>query len=220
MKSRKILIVKLTLMISCISVVLLLFSGCVNIKSEYPDITYYKLTQTPIHTTEAASFIVNKNIYIKPFAINSSLETSKIVVSEDDFTVKRYNYHLWAAPLNELLTDFTITRINRYGIFKKGVSTSIYSTTNDFILECNILNCEINNSSKHNRHNNVELVISATLLAADKSKLSYSPVFSKTYTKSLARKDNSIETAVDALSVLISEINDAILMDVFPQIKD
>ena len=193
--------------------------SCINIKSNHPDFTYYRLTQMPISETEAASLSVDKNIYIRPFRVNNNLETSKIVVSEDNWTVRKFNYHQWTSPLNDLLTEFTINRISKYGIFRKGVSASAFSTLNDCILECNVLNCTINNSVRTDRPNNVEVSISATLLLPDEATLTYVPVFSKTYTKSLARKNNSLETAVDALSILISQINDAILVDIFPYLN-
>jgi len=200
-------------------VMLFVLPSCISIKSDLPKVVYYKLTQTPITETEATSLYADKSIFIKPFRINSDLETSKISVSEDNWRVRKYNYHQWTAPLNEVLTEFTINRISRYGAFRKGVSSSAFSTNNDFVLECNVLNCIINNSTTTARPNNVELSISATLLMPNATTLSYSPVFSKTYTKSLARKDNSLETAVDALSILMSEITDAILVDIFQHIK-
>ena len=199
--------------------ILFALPSCINLKSPHPKIVYYKLTQTPISETKATSLFADKSIFIKPFRINSDLETSKITVSENNWTVKKYNYHQWTAPLNEILTEFTVNRISRYGAFRRGVSTSAFSTNNDFVLECNVLNCIINNSTTTTRPNNVELSISATLLIPDQTTLFFTSVFSKTYTKSLARKDNSLETAVDALSILMSEITDDILIDIFQFVK-
>jgi ABC-type uncharacterized transport system auxiliary subunit len=210
--------IKITLLLT-LCAMLFVLPSCINLKSDFPKIVYYKLTQTPINETEATTLYADKSIFIKSFKISSELETAKIMVSEDNWRVKKYNYHQWTAPLNEILTEFTINRISRYGAFRKGVSSSAFSTNNDFVLECNVLNCVINNSTTTARPNNVELSISATLLRPDGTTLSYSPMFSKTYTKSLARKDNSLETAVDALSILMSEITDAILVDIFQHIK-
>jgi ABC-type uncharacterized transport system auxiliary subunit len=169
----------------------------------------------PIQENESASIVIDESIYIKPFGINSDLETEKIVVSEDLWTVKRYNYHQWVAPLNDILREFTVTRFSKYGTFKKGILSSLYSSTPDLVLECKVLNCIINNSSNVDRPNNVELSIAVTLLKSDKENFSYLPIFSKTYTQSMARKDNSLETAVDVLSKLISAIDDAIIVDIY-----
>lgn len=193
--------------------------SCINIKSKRPPVTHFRLTQTPINETKATPLFADKSIFIRPFRINSDLQTAKIVVSEDNWTVRRFNYHQWTAPLDEILTEFMINRVSRYGSFRRGVSSSAFSTNNDFILECNVLSCVINNSSTTARPNNVELSISAILLAPTEGSFSFSPVFSKTYSKSLARKNNSLESAVDALGVLMSEITDAILVDIFQNIE-
>jgi ABC-type uncharacterized transport system auxiliary subunit len=190
-----------------------LTTSCLNIKSKYPKLEYYKLVQTPTNS-EVSAIKIEKNIFIKQFEISSDLATSKIVVSEDEKNIKIYNYHQWVVPLNELLSEYTITRLGNYGAFMKGIATSIYSSNPDIVLECKVLNCTINNSITSDKPNKVELSIAATLLTSDKQTLSYNPVFSKTYSKSLVRKDNSLESAVNALSILISEIDDEILIDI------
>ena len=193
------------------------FQSCIdiNLKSNYPEIKYYKLSQTPTHTTDAISLIIDKSIYIKIFATNSDLATSKIIVSEDNWTTKRYNYHQWISPLNELLTDFTVNRMSKYGTFRKGILNSTSLVNTDLVLECTIVDFVINNSTTTDRPNNVELAIAATLLTSNRESLDYIPIFSKTYSKSLARKDNSMETAVDALSKIMAEINDEMIIDIY-----
>ncbi|MDR0926816.1 MAG: ABC-type transport auxiliary lipoprotein family protein [Ignavibacteria bacterium] len=191
-------------------------TGCISIKSKYPESTYYKLTQVKPANPDVAMLSTDNSIFIRDFEINSDIQTSKIVVSEDVNTIKRYNYHQWTAPLNDVITEFTMTRISNYGTFKKGVATSIYTSNPDYVLECNILTCNINNHP--NNVNNVEVSISAILQKSDHSTIQYVPVFSKTYTKIINRNDNSIESAVVALSNAISQIDDEILIDIFANI--
>jgi ABC-type uncharacterized transport system auxiliary subunit len=218
-------LVKVATFFAFVAFIALNSTSCVNIKSDYPEIKYYRLSQTPIHETKAASIRLDKSIFVKLFAGNSDLEASKIVISEDNWTIKRYNYHQWESPLNELLTEFSINRMNRYEIFKKGVFSSVFSVNPDLILECTVINCLINNSISAEKPNNVELSISMNLLQSNKSSqniaedFGFSSVFSKTYTKSMARKDNSLETAIDALSLLVAEIVDAMLVDISNNVK-
>ena len=148
-----------------------LLQSCVNIKSEAPEINIYKLKQEPIQNTEVAntikSFIIDKSIWVKKFTVSSELMSEKIIVDNGDITTK-LNYQQWINPLDEMLTDFTINRLNRYKNFKKGVF-DFCSVSPDLILECRVVNFRINNSTDKNVPRTVEITISANVLSSNEN---------------------------------------------------
>jgi len=199
---------------------IILFSGCIRIKSPYTQPTFYRLIQQPLSKGEVATLSTNNNIFIKEFDIRSDLETTKIAIIEDDKIVRYFNYHHWSTTLNELLTEYTIARISRYEIFKNGVAASLYSSNPDLVLECKILDCSINNYKTISRKDDVTLSLSVTLLTADKTSLTYQPLFSKTYTKTKARNNNSLDSAIETMSVLMSNIIDIFLVDIYKSLNN
>ena len=72
---------------------IILFSGCIRIKSPYTQPTFYRLIQQPLSKGEVATLSTNNNIFIKEFDIRSDLETTKIAIIEDDKIVRYFNYH-------------------------------------------------------------------------------------------------------------------------------
>jgi len=198
-----------------ILIILLTFSGCINIKSPYTSPTYYRLIHQPLSKDKVATLSLNKNIFIKEFDISTDLETSKIALIQDDKIIKYFNYHHWSTPLNELLTEFTINRISRYEFFKNGVANSLYSSNPDLVLECKVLDCAINNYKTIKKTNNVTLSLSITILIADKTNLTYLPILSRTYNKSQPTSNNSLETSIETISVLLSNLIDIFLVDIY-----
>lgn len=189
-------------------------TACINIKSDLPKVTYYRLTQSELNSLKLKQASIDKSIFIKKFSISSELETTKFVVLEDNYTIRKYNYNLWASPLNQLFTEFFINRTSKYDIFKKGVLTSTNTTMPDIILEANVTECNIYNFRDEKHVYAVELSISCSLFMYDEAKGEYISLFAKTYKHSLARKDNTIETAVTAVSKLLADINDELLLDI------
>lgn len=197
----------------------IIFSSCINIKSELPKISLYRLKQESTQGTNAAAVIIDKSIFIENFASNMTLASEKIVVIENEVNLKKYDYHQWTIPLDEMMTDFTIDRINRYKSFKKGVVNSV-SMLPDLILEARIVSCNINNSNNKKSPNTVELVISANISSSQKTKPGFTPIFSEVYTKTIARPDNTLNSAVTALSKSLSDIVDNILVDIDKKLKE
>lgn len=179
---------------------------------------YYILPQQPLDLSAVSFTPADVSIFVKEFDIGSDLETAKIAIFEDGINIKYYNYHQWTGTLNEVLTDYSITRMSKYGLFGKGIAKSIYTVSPDFILECKVLDCAINQYTGAELSNNVEISIEMTLMAVDKINLTYVPVFVKTYNKTQAYSDDSLQSAIKTLSVSLSNILDLCMIDIFQQI--
>ncbi len=204
--------------IIAISVIPIIF-GCVNVnvKSKYPNISYYNLTQeaTPV-SKQLGTRSIDKNIFIKNFTIASEMDTEKIIIIENDTSQIRCNYNQWTAPMDELLMDFVINRANRYEIFKKGIYRSAATANFDMVLECHVISYNIHNYSENsNKQNYVELTFTVNLFSSEKTETGFVPIMSKTYSQKITRADNSINSAVAGLSKLTSEMVDEMIDDIF-----
>ncbi len=193
------------------------FSGCINIKSSIKKHNTYHLKQEKIKN-EFDTINIEKSIFVKNFTIKTELSSEKIIIIEDSVNIVKCNYHLWTIPLDEMLTDFTIDRLTKYNIFKKGVVSSI-TMLPDLILECRIIDCNINNSVDKNFSNNVDITISANVYKAEENSSNFVNIFSKVYIKVLKRSDNSISSAVSALSNCSSDIIDEIILDIYKKLS-
>jgi ABC-type uncharacterized transport system auxiliary subunit len=187
-----------------------LISGCVDIKSKYIATNIYTIPQQPTNTALFAEKSVNKNIYIKQFTIGDELATSKIVVMEGN-KLHYYNYNQWALPLDELLVDFTIYRFSSYNVFGKGIVSSMFSASPDYILDCKINKCDIVNQDKQSY---LDINISASLLIYNNTSKDYQVHFSNNYTKKEIIGNFTLEKASIHLGKIMSDITDNILLDI------
>ena len=190
----------------CYIVLLILISGCVNIKSKYIPPKIYTIQQQPINNSIQTK--IDKSIFVKQFNVGAEFETNKIVVFNGN-NLHYYNYHLWALPFDELLTNYVINRFNIYNTFTRGVFSSIFSATPNYILECKINTFKISNSE-----NSIEVVLTMYLYKYSSENKDYQMFFSNNYSK----KENVINFSLDEVSIILenimSEITDNILKDI------
>jgi ABC-type uncharacterized transport system auxiliary subunit len=188
--------------------ILILINGCVNIKSKYITPTIYTIKQLPANNTIKTK--IDKSIFIKQFNIGAELTTNKIVVFDGN-NLQYYNYHLWALPIDELLTDYTFNRFNNYNVFEKGVVKSIFTITPDYILESNVNSFKIVNS---NTENNVEIVLTAYLYRYSSETKDYQLCFTNKYSKKEESNTLLLDGIIIIIENIVSEITDNILKDI------
>ena len=184
-----------------------MYSGCVNIKSKYVSPNIYTFIDRPLNTSITSK--IDKGIFIKEFNINGELQTTKIAVY-DNVNLQYYNYHQWALPLDDLLTEYATKRINNYNVFSKGL-VSVFTTIPDYILECNVNTFRINKSDKEN---SVEISIFIHLNKYSSQTKDYKIFFSNTYTVNEMLDCFSLSLAVTNLETIICKIIDNILIDI------
>ena len=187
---------------------LVLISGCINIKSKYTPPKIYSIQQSPL--TNSLKTKIQKNIFVKQFNINAELETNRIVISDGN-NLQYFNYHLWALPLDELLTNYIVDRFSNYNVFEKGIVKTIFNTNPDYVLEGNINSFKI---TKSNIENNVEVTITIYLYKYSSESKDYQLCFSNNYSKTEKTNSNPLEKLVINLDNIISEITDNILQDI------
>ena len=183
-----------------------LITGCVNIKSKYVSPKIYTIQQAPLNNSIKTK--ISKSIFIKQFNVGTELETNKIAISDGN-KLQYYNYHQWALPLDELLTNYTIDRFSNYSVFEKGVINSIFTISPDYILECNINSFKIN----PNADNNIEIILTANLYKYTVNSKDYQVYFSNVYSKKES-SDDTLEKMITIIENIISEITDNVLKDI------
>jgi len=186
----------------------MLISGCVNIKSKYIQPNIYTIQHHPLN--DVIKIKIDKSIFIKEFDVGGELATNKIVVYDRN-NLYYHNYHLWVLPLDELLTNYISNRFTSYNSFAKGVWTSIFSTSPDYILECKINALQITNS---NEENSVEIILTAYLHKYSTDSKDYQICFSNNYSKKENSNDFKLEKMIMIVGNIMSEIIDNILKDI------
>ncbi len=186
---------------------IIIYTGCVNIKSKYVQPDIYTFIGCPLSTHITSK--IDKNIFIKQFNIGAELQTTKIVVY-DGPKLQYYNYHQWALPLDELLTEYTMRRINNYNIFSKGL-VSIFNAVPDYILECDVNTFRIN---KSDTENSIEISTIINLYKFSTQTKDYQIFFSNTYTMNEKLGRFSLELAVTNLEAIICKMIDNALIDI------
>jgi len=202
-------IIKILLL--CI-IIIIIFSNCVNIKSKYTTPKFYTIQQAPLNNSIKTK--IDKNIFIKQFSISGELETNRIITFDGN-KLQYHNYHLWALSLDELLTEYTYNRFSSYNIFTKGVVTSIFSLSPDYILECKTNTFNIANS---NQENSVDIVLTVHLYKYDKEIMDYQICYYNKYSKKDTITTFSLEKMTVIIGNIMSEIVDNILQDIIQNI--
>lgn len=190
------------------AIIIVLISGCVNIKSKYVPLNFYTIQQAPLNNSINTK--IDKSIFIKQFDVDEELQTSRIAVS-DGYNLIYYNYHLWALPLDELLTNYTINRFSEYNIFTKPVNKSIFIASPDYILECKTNTFKI---TKSNSENSVNIILTANLYKYNSDTKDYQICFTNNYSKKEKINNFTLELMIANVENIISEITDNMLKDI------
>lgn len=192
------------------------FSACINIKSEYPNINYYKLTSEIVNIEKKDT--IDCALQIRNFGISDEYKTDRLLVKwvdDKETNLKVYYYHRWLAPFEDMFTDFLIKRMNEANSFTGGVLKSSTLAMPDYIIEGRILEMQsVSSESSLPGSNFIELVVNAGLMKRSDGKAGLDIVFNKTYSQKIVRRDNSIASIAEGLSKAASYISDMIMIDV------
>ena len=190
-----------------------LFPGCINLKSEYPDINYYKLTQTQL--MQINSKPVDALLHVRDFTISSDFKTDRLIARDRETPLKFYYYHRWLSDCDELITDFVIHRLSRYNIFSGGVETGTTVASPHYYLEGRIFEVLAhNNDENHENLNYVTVEIKFELIKNEISKSEKQIIFSKIYKKKVVRQNNKAKSIPASLSKAIADATDELVSDI------
>ncbi len=118
----------------------LLISACsFSIKSEYPEIHYYDMTDGAPQQI-AKSEAISQSIYIKPFSSLSQFDTDQMIEKRDENKIHRFFYHRWIEDFSDLFRNITIAQLKRSEISAAGViSNAAEISTPELVLEAQVI---------------------------------------------------------------------------------
>lgn len=192
--------------------IFIILNGCINIKSDYPDIKYYQLSQP-----EQAKLDIYKTdglLLIRDINIESGAYGSQIIANWDKKRVQKYFYHRWIDDIDLLIRDFFVLRINNSGLFKNGVEKTIRSVIPDYMLDISILDFYIESQSDNNNISFVNIELSIKLVRVGTGLSENEFILNKTYKNRIIRPDNNVENIASAVSKSLAMICDNLIVDI------
>lgn len=194
---------------------LILISGCINLKSVYPEIQYYRLSQEAGILQNLNTGTIKGNLQIRNFTIGAELETEHLLALVDENKLQVYQYHRWISDINDLITDFFVTRWNSYNFFSGAVLKSSTMIIPDYILEGHVLDMFAHNNKDNVKDGNfVYISLRVTLLKRIPLSTDRNIVINKVYTNKTLRESSSVNTLAPTYSKCISEIADKMLYEI------
>lgn len=200
---------------SIILLIVLLFalSSCINLKTPYPAIEYYRLNQEPTAFKNTGS--ISGSLQIRNFTAREDLNSDQLVATIDSTKLHRYFYHRWAADCPDLVTDFFIQRLSNLKAFSGGVFKTATIAIPEYILEGQILEMIASNSTTPDLKNNFATVsLKITLIKRLSDKYDKLVILNKTYNNKILRPDNEVTSIAPAFSKAYSQITDKIMFDI------
>lgn len=189
----------LYIIIAAISIVT---SGCINIKSDYPDISYY--TITPDKDSLISDYMIDGSVLVRAFDISNSYDTDYITVMAEK-KVKKFFYHRWADNFDKLATDYIIQAFIEKNLFSKGVySTSTYVVP-DYILEAYIIQVK-NVYDEENDDNYSEVKIKFNMLRRLNKTSEPINIFNKEFSSKVHFEDDKVKYIAPAINKAMKNI--------------
>ncbi|MDQ1267183.1 MAG: cholesterol transport system auxiliary component [Bacteroidota bacterium] len=196
----------------------IVFSSCISLTVEYPEITLYQLTQDSYPTIIDKP--LNGSLLIRDFTIASQFDTDHLFADQGVNQIKRYYYHRWSTDFSDLATDFFVDRYSEKGIFRGGVVKSSTMLVPDYILEGHITDLMAYNYDEDSEIKNyVYLSINFQFIRKEVEKTGLVTIFNKSYYSIIERPDNSVATIVPAYSKAILQISDSLITDIIKAVQ-
>jgi ABC-type uncharacterized transport system auxiliary subunit len=197
---------------TCILFLIFLVSGCISIKSEYPAIEYYRLSQEPPSVKNLGK--IPDIILLRDISVSEENDQTSLVAIWDSTNIQKYFYHRWISDPSGLLTDFFITRFDNSAGFSSGIVKTGTSVVPDYVLEGRLLELNAYSSKKSNGKNYVSVSMQFDLQSKIPLSLEKNVIFNQTYNMKIPRTDNSAASVAPAVSKAVSQIADKLMLDV------
>ncbi len=199
-----------------------LAQSCISLRTEYPDISYYRLNQEPSTFRNTAT--IAGTLQVRSFTAVDDVQTDQLLAMTDNNHVEKYYYHRWVAEGSQLLTDYFLVRLNNLKAFSGGVCNSSTVLVPDFILEGHVLDMAAYNAPSGDKQtkeeNKVQVSIKITLLKRTPGKASKDIVLNKVFTQSLRRDNNSVASIAPAFSKCLAKMTDQMMTEIQTSIAE
>jgi ABC-type uncharacterized transport system auxiliary subunit len=190
-------------------------SSCINIKSDYPQIQYYRLIQEPTKLKNLAT--IEGSLQVRAITISDEFKYDNLLAFWDSSYIQMYYYHRWIADPGSLVTDFIINRYNSSNAFSYGVINSSAITVPDYIMEGQVLDWTAYSSNKEASgqfSNYINFSIRINVIRRDSLGVIRSKLLNKVYSIRIPRPNNNVQSIPPAFSSAVSHIADLMLLDI------
>jgi ABC-type uncharacterized transport system auxiliary subunit len=188
-------------------------SGCLNLRTEYPDVKYYELKQTPVSISKIDT--IPGALQIRHINISGEFDSDAILARWGETRVQRYNYHRWISNVSGLVTDYLVERYSRAGAFSNGVIKPTSMILPDYILEGQVIEMiAVNSESEEPGSNYVVFSMKVNLLKRNSLKIEKQILLTETYHVEVPRKNNKVATIPPAFSKAVGQVADMLFVDI------
>ena len=196
-----------------IVVLLVLLTGCFNVKQPQPEIDYYTLEYDPPTASGAPTlpFILK----MEPFSTSPVYDSTRILYREKAFKRSEYAYHKWRAAPGDLVAtflarDFAATSLFKAIIFSEAVPDYSHVLTG---------NVEEFYQRSENDHWEAVLSVNITLSGLMKHDIHDTVLFQKGFTVREECSQKTPESFVEAMSRAMKRLSGEMIQDVNDTLK-
>ena len=107
--------------------------SCINLRTDYPKITYYNLMGAP--TIISTDFQIDASLQIRDVEVAGGIEGDYLYYSSENSSIKKLFYHRWITDISSVATDFFKRRYSELNVFQQGVINSSSAVIPDYTLE-------------------------------------------------------------------------------------
>jgi ABC-type uncharacterized transport system auxiliary subunit len=183
--------------------VLLSTAGCVRIPRERLEIRRYSLDapaipeppDTEFPGAAARASVLPVRVLLSPFTADARQRGERMLFRSDENRLEYYFYHRWIASPERMIEDILASELNTWGICGGGLHRPEAGLipTHEILGRLTALYADNRKNS-----NAAVLEVALTVMRVDPSTMDKKIVFQKTYTVTEPRKNNRVDTFVQA----------------------
>jgi ABC-type uncharacterized transport system auxiliary subunit len=182
-----------------------------SIKSEYPEIKYYDMTDNNLSSKKIENSIPY-SIYIRPFSSLSQFDTDQMIEKRDGNKIHRFYYHRWIEDFSDLFRNITIAELKRSEIAGKGVVDNALMFGNpELIIDAQILDAMAYNIDETDNYSVVLEIEFTVSKYAENNQTNI--LLKKIYKESVKRNGSEAATINSAFAVASNNIISQLLDD-------
>lgn len=194
---------------------IIFFPGCINLREDYPTISYYSLSNTSNKESREKVFGI---LQIRNFNAPNILSGQRILVENSDGSSQRLYYHRWSDNFDQLLTWLAISRLSEQKIFSGGVVSQNSNLIPNYILEGEILNLRAVNH-RNPDSSFVELSVKFSLLGYNQDSSNFVLYFTNTYNNKILRNNSRPSSIAEATNLASNNILEKMTNEIINRIN-
>jgi len=194
--------------------ILLSLNSCIEFKSDYPETTFYTLSQENINN-DLPSF--DASILIKDIKLSSWINLDYLMEYKDNNIIERYYYHKWNNNLQSQIQNLIKNRLILQENFKNGLVHFSSTGKANYVIEIDVLDLKANTSVLEDIayiNANVKVYSNFTIEKYHNELSKVQLILNKNYEFSENRKNDKIADIPLYFSNLIAKLIDNILIDI------